>query len=155
MPECFLSLLCHFTFVLLLCCVCLSLNCPSHLPPTPEMGGGAGGSEGRLQASVPPFHLLRHMLTHSRLAFCTQYNQSPVIKRSGVHWCVSLTDTCLMIDVEHLYSFLFYFMCIDVLLARVSAHHAHVWCLRGQKRVLDPPRLELEMVFRHRVGAGN
>lgn len=51
---------------------------------------------------------------------------------------------------------LFYFMCMNVLPACVSANHMCVWCpQKKKKRALDPLGLELQMVLSHHVGTEN
>jgi hypothetical protein len=45
------------------------------------------------------------------------------------------------------------FMC--VLPACVPVYYLSVWCLRGQKRLLDLLKLDLGMVVSHLVDAGN
>lgn len=60
-----------------------------------------------------------------------------------------------MLVVCFLSSHYFYFMCMSLLFAGMSVPHMHAWCLRGQKRTLDPLELELPMAMSHHAGAGN
>lgn len=44
-------------------------------------------------------------------------------------------------------------MCMSVLPACMSVHHARVWCHGNQKRVMDLVELVLQVVVSHHVGA--
>jgi len=55
-----------------------------------------------------------------------------------------------------------YKVCIDLNISCVGVFHLHVFCPphvysapRGQKRMLDPLGLGLQMVVMHHTGAGN
>lgn len=51
--------------------------------------------------------------------------------------------------------FLFYFMCMGILTACMSAYHMHVGAYGGQKKVPDPLDLVLQMVVSCRMSSGN
>lgn len=58
--------------------------------------------------------------------------------------------------------YVWYKVCIDFKISCVWVFHLHVFCashvysvLRGQKRMLDPLGLELQMAVRHHIVAGN